>query len=161
LRDFEFIHTTRVNTVFVKEVPTQYIDDGPGSPLQAKLISELGLKLDKPGKDIRPILDERDLLGEFVPEHSFYGKFKRMIQREDEAAVREARSRFVFAMAGGLAIMTPMMIMAVHEVPTKNLITIAIAIFLFSCGVAVFSRAPPENLLGATAAYAAVLMVFV
>jgi hypothetical protein len=168
MRDFEFIHTTRVNTVFVKEVPTQWIDDGPGSPLQAKLISELGLKLDKPDEGRQPIFDERDLLGEFVPKHSFYGKFKRMIQREHEAAVlarrdavREARKRFVFAMAGGLAIMAPMMIMAVQKVPAKNLITIAVAIFLFSSGVAVFSRAAPENLLGATAAYAAVLMVFV
>jgi hypothetical protein len=165
MRDFEFIHTTRMNTDFVKEVPTQWIDNGPGSPLQAQLISELGLKLDTV---CLPMFDERDLLGEFVLEHSCFGKFKRAVQREQESAVlarqkevREAWKRFAFALAGGLALMVPMLVMAVHKVPDRTLITITVAIFLFSSGVALFSQAAPENLLGATAAYAAVLMVFV
>jgi hypothetical protein len=165
MRDFEFIHTTRFNTIFVKEVPTQRIDNGRGSPMQAKLLSEFGLLLD----EIRlPMFDDRDLLGEFIGEYACFGKFKKAGEREKETAALAARNRvkeewkrFAFAMAGGLALMVPMLVLTVHKVPDRSLVTITIAIFLFSGGVAVFSQAAPENLLGATAAYAAVLMAFV
>lgn len=68
--------------------------------------------------------------------------------------------RFYFAILRGLAIVIPVLIIALGDVPTKTLLTISIAIFIFALAVAWGSTALPETLLGATAAYASVLMVF-
>jgi hypothetical protein len=168
MRDYEFIHTTRHNTTFIKEVQTQYIRGDLDSPLQDALISDFRFGL----HDLRkPMVDECDLLGKFDEKNTLFTKLKRAMQREQETAasaqqkrVREAWKRFGFAIAGGLAIVVPMLVMteaAGPRVPLISLITTIVAIFLFAIFVAVFSQAAPENLLAATAAYAGVLIVFV
>ncbi len=66
-------------------------------------------------------------------------------------------------MLGGLALIVPVLIIVVQTIPMpiKALVVVSISILLFALSVAMFSKAVPENLLAATAAYAAVLVVFI
>lgn len=70
-------------------------------------------------------------------------------------------ARFTIAMAGALFILTPMYIMAIHQSQTKNLVTTTVAVVLFALLCSVTLRTSNDQTLGATAGYAAVLMVFV
>ena len=69
--------------------------------------------------------------------------------------------RFGMASAGGLALVVPMLIMANLESKTASLITTCVAMFLFAAGITLGTHLKPDQVLGATAAYAAVLVVFV
>jgi hypothetical protein len=70
-------------------------------------------------------------------------------------------TRFFTALLGGLALIVPMLIMAIHENRMKSLITASVCVLLFALGLAWAVPATPQELLGTTAAYAAVLVVFV
>ncbi|KAH6665937.1 hypothetical protein B0J14DRAFT_203391 [Halenospora varia] len=167
LRDFEFIHSNRFDTVFVKDIAASRLDNGPGSKLAAALISELGLDLPKPQQTI---YSDSDLLGAFdhnLLQHSAkVGKSRgseRHVREERDKQIKRLKAtshRFVFALVGALAIVVPILIIAVEFAALKTLIVVSVSIFLFALGVALFSSAAPESLLGATATYAAVLMVF-
>lgn len=66
------------------------------------------------------------------------------------------------ALFGGVALIAPMLIMTLHESKLTPLLTT----LLFVVGVAVvlawrFDEAKSQDIIGATAAYAAVLVVFV
>jgi hypothetical protein len=69
--------------------------------------------------------------------------------------------RFAMASAGGLVLIVPMLIMANLETNTASLVTTSIAMFLFAAGITFGTQLKPDQVLGATAAYAAVLVVFV
>jgi VIT1/CCC1 family predicted Fe2+/Mn2+ transporter len=69
--------------------------------------------------------------------------------------------RFGMASAGGLVLVVPMLVMANLETKIASLVTTCIAMFLFATGITVGTRLKPDQVLGATAAYAAVLVVFV
>lgn len=69
--------------------------------------------------------------------------------------------RFVTAILGGLALIAPMLIMAIHPIREKTLITASLAVFLFALGLAWKSSAKRQEILAVTAAYAAVMVVFV
>ena len=70
-------------------------------------------------------------------------------------------ARFIFAITGGLSLVIPMLIMRIHENSTKSLITTSVAVILFAAVVSVGFAASNAETLGITAAYAAVLVVFV
>lgn len=69
--------------------------------------------------------------------------------------------RFGMASAGGLVLVVPMLIMANLESKTASLVTKCVAMFLFAAGITFGTHLKPDQVLGATAAYAAVLAVFV
>ena len=77
------------------------------------------------------------------------------------ALKRERPKRFIAAILGGLAFVTPMLIMAIHLSLEKNPITSSVAVIAFALAVAWKSTAQMETLLATTAAYAAVMVVFV
>lgn len=171
LRDFEFMHSNRWSTSFVKDIAASRIDNGPGSRLQAALISEFGLTLPGPRETL---YTDDDLLGSFDPSllaHSMSSRvMTRGTQRQQLEMVEKRRSnakllwqRFAFAMLGGFTLVTPVLIIVVdtENVPVRALIVVSVSIFLFALSVALCSNALPENLLAATAAYAAVLVVFI
>lgn len=130
------------------------------------------LKLALPGPRYTLYSDE-DLLGSFDPslmEHSTTPGMTRGTQRQNKEMIEKrhaefkmAWERFAFAMLGGLALIVPVLIIVVQTtpVPVKALVVISISILSFALSVAMFSKAAPENLLAATAAYAAVLVVFI
>ncbi|KAG8353993.1 hypothetical protein FVEN_g8252 [Fusarium venenatum] len=69
--------------------------------------------------------------------------------------------RVLAAVMGGLALVVPMLIMAIPGAPVKNLVTTPIAIVLVAVCIASLSQGSWRDVLGMTAAYAAVLVVFV
>ena len=70
--------------------------------------------------------------------------------------------RIIMAMFGGLALIGPMLIMVLHPSRNTSVITVSIATFLFAFVLAVFAKdSAGKDVLAATAAYAAVLVVFV
>ncbi|KAI2462982.1 hypothetical protein F4781DRAFT_152763 [Annulohypoxylon bovei var. microspora] len=165
LRDFEFIHANRWNTHFVKDIAASRLDDGPGSSLQAALIRDHGLEADPTH---RSLFQDSDILGSFDPnlmQHST--AIGRSLGREREETIMNIErltrlhmtlKRLVFAVVGGLIIIVPMFILVVGHTTAKTLAVITTSILIFAIGVAVFSETEPENLLAATAAYAAVLV---
>lgn len=73
-----------------------------------------------------------------------------------------ATSRFAMALFGGVALIVPTVIMAKVEGINASLITTAIAVILFSLTLAVSATdSTGKDVLAATAAYTAVLVVFV
>ncbi|CAL8577902.1 hypothetical protein XPA_003712 [Xanthoria parietina] len=83
-------------------------------------------------------------------------------QRRDRVARRLGmRNRLIAAVFGGLSLIVPMLIMAIHPSHVKTLVTSSVAVLLFAVGLAWKSTAKIETLLATTAAYAAVMVVFV
>ncbi|KAH7305852.1 hypothetical protein B0I35DRAFT_443385 [Stachybotrys elegans] len=167
LRDFEFIHSNRWNTYFVKDIAASRLDDGPGSRLQAALLSELNLQ----SHDLhRSLFRDSDLLGSFNPrllQHSTTisqslatGRAMTVEKEERRLHIHMMWRRFGFAVVGGLIIIVPMLILMNGIATVKSQAVISVSIFLFAGGVAVLSSSGPENLLVATAAYSAVLVTF-
>ena len=70
-------------------------------------------------------------------------------------------ARFIVAITGGLSLVVPMLIMRLDEHLKKSLITVSVAVVLFSALTSLMFKASNVETLGATAAYAAVLVVFV
>jgi hypothetical protein len=70
--------------------------------------------------------------------------------------------RLIMALFGGIAIIVPMLIMALHSSRTTNLVTTSVATFLFAIIIAFGAKGSSgKDVLVGTAAYAAVLVVFV
>jgi hypothetical protein len=69
--------------------------------------------------------------------------------------------RFSMASAGGLILVVPMLIMANLESKAASLATTCIAMVFFAAGVTLGTKLKPDQVLGVTAGYAAVLVVFV
>ncbi|KAE8441928.1 hypothetical protein EG329_004186 [Mollisiaceae sp. DMI_Dod_QoI] len=71
-------------------------------------------------------------------------------------------SRFYMALFGGLALIVPMLIMTLHESKVTSLVTTSVFVIAVAVLLAGFMEdADPKDILAATAAYAAVLVVFV
>jgi hypothetical protein len=81
------------------------------------------------------------------------------------AEMNEAKAifnRLIMALFGGVALIGPTIIMTLHSSPSTCLITTSVATFLFGVVLAIFaSGSSGRDVLGATAAYAAVLVVFI
>lgn len=71
-------------------------------------------------------------------------------------------TRLIMAIFGGLALVAPMLIMTLH--PTRLTLLLTTSSFVFTVGVVLawsMDTAEPKDIIGATAAYAAVLVIFV
>ncbi len=167
LRDFEFIHSNRWETQFVKDIAASRLDNGPGSRLQGSLIAELGLQAPV---SHRSLFRDSDVLGSFdhtLMQHSMAigqslgaGRLQELESQKRQQKIREMTRRFCFAILGGLIIVTPVLILTAGTASAtpRVLGVISASIFLFALAVALFSNTKPENLLAATAAYSAVLV---
>lgn len=85
----------------------------------------------------------------------------RSVRQERVARRFGMRNRLIAAGCGGLSLVVPMLIMAIKPSQVKTLVTASVAVLLFSFGLAWKSSARVEMLLATTAAYAAVMVVFV
>ncbi|KAI9654765.1 MAG: hypothetical protein M1821_005759 [Bathelium mastoideum] len=71
-------------------------------------------------------------------------------------------SRVLVAVFGGLSLVVPMLIMSINPTLTKSLVTTSAFVIAFGVGMATFMpQAESKDLVTSTAAYAAVLVVFV
>ena len=80
---------------------------------------------------------------------------------EDVSPFVDTLARFIVAITGGLSLVVPMLIMRLGETLPKSLTTVPVAVILFSALTSLMFKASNVETLGATAAYAAVLVVFV
>jgi len=72
------------------------------------------------------------------------------------------KSRLHMALLGGVALITPMLIMALYPGLVVNLVTTSVATVIFAVLVVVIGTdASGKDILASTAAYSAVLVVFV
>lgn len=70
--------------------------------------------------------------------------------------------RLAMALCGGLALVIPMLIMVLHPSKITNLVTTTCFVLAVAVGLAVFMRSSePKDIVACTAAYAAVLVVFI
>ncbi|KAI1421812.1 hypothetical protein F5Y12DRAFT_787237 [Xylaria sp. FL1777] len=165
LRNFEFIHTNRWNTQFVKDIAASRLDNGKGSRLQAALLAEHGLQV---GESHRSLFKDLDLLGSFDNElmrrsnaigRSLGSERTYLVANQERLKqTRTAIRRVAFAIIGGLIIIVPLLILLVGKELPQSLAVISISIVIFAITVAFFTKLEPENLLASTAAYAAVLV---
>lgn len=77
------------------------------------------------------------------------------------ARSRSRVSRVLLAAAGGLSLIGPMLIMANVLGKVASLVTTCVSMLIFVIFIAFFTELGPNEVLGTTAAYAAVLVVFV
>lgn len=70
-------------------------------------------------------------------------------------------ARFVIAFAGGVFLVVPMIIMTLRPSETKSLVTVSVAVVIFSLILAFGIRVSNVETVVSTATYAAVLVVFV
>ena len=88
-------------------------------------------------------------------------------QVEDERARRRRKSeefsrRLLMAAFGGAALIGPMLIMTLHPTRVTKLVTTSAFVIVVAVLLAyIMTDATPKDVIGATAAYAAVLVVFV
>ena len=100
--------------------------------------------------DLPPSIDRGEPTFSRLRRGKIYG-----IQRKNK------KTNFVFALGGGLAVVVPMIIMTLFPGKTSSLVTSSAFVFVFSTIVAGRVDLKPQEILGVTAAYAAVLVVFV
>ena len=75
---------------------------------------------------------------------------------------RDFLSRVGMALFGGTALVVPMLIMTLHPTELKSLLTTSIFVFTVAIGLAWYmDETKAKDIMAATAAYAAVLVVFV
>jgi len=75
--------------------------------------------------------------------------------------LRAVTERLMYGILGGLALVVPMLVMVLHNTVLTALLTVSVATILFAALCAFYAEIRPMQLVGATAAYAAVLVVFV
>ena len=110
-------------------------------------------------QDLALTKEERDATLAFRSKMTIYDQRERVFLTVSPFVNRLAR--FIVAITGGLSLVIPMLIMRIHDNSTKSLITTSIAVVLFAAVVSVGFAASNAETLGITAAYAAVLVVFV
>jgi hypothetical protein len=96
-----------------------------------------------------------------VPDYSGYGGFS----SQKDLALEHAKgflSRLKMAAFGGIALVAPMLIMTLHPTRLTELLTTSVFVLVVGAILAWYMKdADNKDILGATAAYAAVLVVFV
>jgi hypothetical protein len=114
--------------------------------------------------------DLRALLMEKLPVWMTYSRNERAARRMEfglEKPPKEVSKfvgrlwRFIITAVGGLFLVGPMLIMAIHPSTTKSLIIVSASVFLFALALTFGVRVTNNEGLVSTATYAAVLVVFV
>lgn len=112
----------------------------------------------------------RKALRHFLPRHLTYSRAERARRsREFEegkppheiSVVVDRLSRLIVALAGGMFLIVPMLIMAINPNQTKSLVTASVGTLLFSCAISLGLNSSNNETMVSTATYAAVLVVFV
>jgi hypothetical protein len=84
----------------------------------------------------------------------------RMSRKQEEEFVKFTR-RLTGGLLGGLALIVPMLIMDLHPTQLTSLLTTSVFVLALAILFAALTDWEPKDIIGATAAYAAVLVVFV
>lgn len=121
-------------------------------------------------KQAVPFDGVREMLRARLPKQISWTKEEKAMRKENYAmgyrpnilsSALDRLARFIVAMGGALFILVPMYIMALHQNPTKNLVTTTVAVVLFALVCSIPLGLTNDQTFSATVGYAAVLMVFV
>jgi hypothetical protein len=118
-------------------------------------------------REMRVRLSNRSLAGTEDWEKDFHNQAVNHKAEQEEytrkqvEAFKQKMRRFAMAVAGGIALIVPVVVMSCHQSLTWSLATTSIATVLFAIFITLYSRAEEKDILAATAAYAAVLVVFI
>ncbi|KAF2094139.1 hypothetical protein NA57DRAFT_80556 [Rhizodiscina lignyota] len=77
------------------------------------------------------------------------------------SSVVDGFGRLIMAVLGGASLLVPMLIMTFFKSQTARLVTVSVAVLLFGIILSIGTRASNQELLAATAAYTAVMVVYV
>lgn len=77
------------------------------------------------------------------------------------SGVVDGLARFIMAIAGGVFLVVPMIVMTLQPSQTKSLVTVSVAVVVFSLLLSLGIKVSNIETLVSTATYAAVLVVFV
>ena len=80
---------------------------------------------------------------------------------QNTALIADTFARFLFGITAGALLIIPVVILSRQSSNNVQLLTVSLCIIIFSFLVALVSRATHQDTMAATAAYAAVLVVFV
>lgn len=80
---------------------------------------------------------------------------------DGEDARKAFAERFFMALFGGLTLIGPMLIMTLHPTRLTQLLTTSLFVVAVALVLACLEQLQPKDIIGATAAYAAVLVVFI
>jgi len=108
------------------------------------------------------IVDGRRVLSSYYPEQVL-GEMRSGVRYTNEKKAQKAfYSRLIMAVIGRFALVVPMLIMTLHSSKVTSLVTTSVFALFVVISLAWFmDTAEPKDIIGATAAYAAVLVVFV
>lgn len=143
--------------------------------ITARAISDFEDMLTRDYTDMDRATDVIELLKAILPDNLPIGgsagrKFRNweslkamLAKKEDDTRkkFREALHRFFMAMVGGLLLVIPVVIMSFKTSRTRSLVTLSVSVIVFAVVITVgASTAKPQDIVAATAAYTAVLAVF-
>ena len=94
------------------------------------------------------------------PQHPWLPGLARGVAIE-QAYSEQLIVRFLMATVGGLALIIPMLVMTYFPGKNVSVVTTSAAMLIFAAVITLGTQLAPDQVLGATAAYAAVLVVFV
>jgi len=142
---------TRTIAEFEEMISRDYYEANTGTQFSKELLQVLGPDRIQEGEVGRLFRNYQSLL---VPQK------KLAITKEDE--LRRRLGNFAMAAVGGVLIVVPVVIMSFHPSTTKNLVTLSISTLICASVVAAGSsrESATHEIVTATAAYAAVLAVF-
>lgn len=92
---------------------------------------------------------------------STYDDYASEMSRDRKYGTLDFPRRLLAAIVAGGSLIVPMLIMSIHSSVRKSLIVSSCLVLAFALGAARKSAMKPEDVLEATAAYTAVLVVFV
>lgn len=140
-------------------------------------LSQEALDLNAVKRDSRTQSIIRHILRLPKPQYDFPGELQKLLEdpnlslnfRELNKDIREAKmqkqafsERIWMGALGGVAVIGPMLLMSLHRTLTTSLVTSSVATVLFTLVLALRARnLKGQEVLGAVAAYAAVLVVFI
>jgi hypothetical protein len=85
-----------------------------------------------------------------------------LLKRSKTNAAKALTARIIMAVGGGLALIAPMLIMTLHPTKLTRLLTSSCFMIVVAVALAAFmDTAEPKDIIASTAAYAAVLVIFV
>jgi hypothetical protein len=95
--------------------------------------------------------------------HKWVGRLRAMFDRsyQNTARVAEAATRFLAAALAGTFLVVPLIILSFQTSKGSHLVTVSVCIVVFSLLISLSSKASNYETMAASAAYAAVLAVFV
>ena len=94
---------------------------------------------------------------------SFHNTLNASLERSyhNTARVAEVLTRFAIALLAGLALVGPLVILSYQESMSNRIVTVTVFIVAFCFLMSLLSKAQHSEVMAASAAYAAVLSVFV